>query len=481
MMKQRTSRRRRSRSTVRIAAVAALVLATSVLSAAFAPASAQADPHAPTPILLNDFEASTGWELYPTGGASASFAIDGSAAVSGSSAGRLDLTVPSGTVELSSNVTHTNAAAVQFSVLSENIDTVAVRLVDSTGQLHQQQVALDPEATGWQTITIADFTSGPGYVHWDGANDGVWHGPLTRIGFVVDKWGTLTGSTTGSLKIDALTAYRPAVTSGSILFVGNSFTHGNEEPVFSYNNAAVSDRNGGGAGGIPGIFKKMTDQAGLSFDVDIEAASGQTLGWHYSTRPTVIGEPWTAVVLQEQSTLPLPTAHGGNPTSFATSVGNLRSLVQSGNADAEIYLYETWASPTSVTEQSYPAGVAGLQAMQADLRTAYLANSGAGGAASVSPVGDAFLRAVDDGVADGLPSDGITAGMVNLWSTADLRHPSRWGGYLSAAVMFARITQLDPRTLPTGTGSAAADLEISAPIAAELNRIAYETTTDFTG
>jgi hypothetical protein len=273
-----------------------------------------------------------------------------------------------------------------------------------------------------------------------------------------------------------LSAERPVVTSGDILFVGNSFTHGNEEPVYSYNHGAVTDSNGGGAGGVPGIFKKMTDQAGLSFHVDIEAESGQTLEWHEANRPAVIGRPWTDVVLQEHSLRPLPAEHGGDPPAFANSVDDLTAVIRSGNPDAAIYLYETWASPTSVAEQGYPSGIAGLHAMQDDLHSAYFGSAAVGGRATVSPVGDAFLRAVDEGVAVGTPEDGVPAGEVDLWSALDSRHPSKWGAYLSAAVMVARIAGLDPRSLSTGAGSAAAGLGISPQVATELQQIAYETT-----
>ncbi|RYZ42562.1 MAG: cell division protein FtsK [Myxococcaceae bacterium] len=265
------------------------------------------------------------------------------------------------------------------------------------------------------------------------------------------------------------------VTGGTILFVGNSFTHGNEEPVYSYNKAAVTDTNGSGVGGIPGIFKKLTTQAGLSFNVSLETASGQGLGWHYANRPAIIGQAtWNTVVLQEQSTTPLPTARGGSPTVFTDGARNLRSLVLSKNPAANLFLYETWASPTSVGSQGYPAGTPGLQAMQTDLRDAYFKASRELGFTGVARVGDGFLRAVDQNLADPNPADGISAGMFNLWSASDSRHSSKYGSYLSAAVLFAKITQVDPRGLATGAGSAAADLGISATEAGNLHRIAQE-------
>ena len=264
--------------------------------------------------------------------------------------------------------------------------------------------------------------------------------------------------------------------AGSILFVGNSFTHGHEEPVYSYNKGAITDANGSGQGGVPGIFKQLTVQAGLSYNVTIETVSGETLSGHYATKSSIIGRAWDTVVLQENSTRPLPTARGGSPADFFTGADNLRRLVLSKNTSAKVYLYETWASPASVSAQGYTGGTAGLQAMQSDLRGAYFKASSEQGFTGVARVGDGFLRAIEQGLADPDPSNGITPGTFNLWSSSDSRHAGKYGSYLSAAVLFTKITGVDPRTLAVGTGSAAAGLGISSTDASNLNRIAYEIT-----
>ncbi len=263
---------------------------------------------------------------------------------------------------------------------------------------------------------------------------------------------------------------------GSILFVGNSFTHGNEAPVYAYNNGAITDANGSGQGGVPAIFKQLTVQAGLTYNVTIEAVSGETLAYHYTSKASIIGRVWDTVVLQEQSTRPLPTARGGNPTAFFTGAGDLRRLVLASNPSASVFLYETWASPASVTAQGYTAGTAGLQAMQSDLRGAYFKARYDLGFTNVARVGDGFLRAIDQGLADPDPSNGITPGTFNLWAS-DSRHASRYGSYLSAAVLFAKLTGADPRNLSSGAGTAAAGLGISAADATNLHRIAYEIAT----
>ena len=263
----------------------------------------------------------------------------------------------------------------------------------------------------------------------------------------------------------------------NILFVGNSFTHGHEEPVLSYNKSAITDLNNSGQGGVPGVFKKLTSLAGLSYNVNIETVSGETLSYHAANKASAVGRVWDAVVLQENSTRPLPTARGGSPTDFASGAASLRQLVLSKNASARVYLYETWASPTSVSAQGYPAGTDGLRAMQADLRSAYFKVHAEQGFTGVARVGDGFLRAIDQGLADPNPADGITPGTFNLWSASDTRHANRYGSYLSATVLFTKVTQTDPRNLPTGSGSAAADLGLSSSDAANIHRVAYELST----
>jgi hypothetical protein len=263
-----------------------------------------------------------------------------------------------------------------------------------------------------------------------------------------------------------------------ILFVGNSFTHGHNEPVMSFNNTNVTDENSPGTpamGGVPGIFKQLTVQAGLTYNVSIEAVSSTTLATHYTSKSSIIGQAkWDTVVLQEQSTTPLPSSRGGTPTAFYTAAANLKNLVRANNASADVLLYETWSSPASVTAQGYSSGTTGLHAMQQDLQDAYFKAYYDSGFTGVARVGDAFMNAVDRGAADSNPSDGVTAGMINLWNT-DYRHASKWGSYLSAAVFYAKITHNDPRALSaTASNSAALALGISSTDAATLNTIAYE-------
>jgi hypothetical protein len=90
----------------------------------------------------------------------------------------------------------------------------------------------------------------------------------------------------------------------------------------------------------------------------------------------------------------------------------------------------------------------------------------------VAPVGDAFLRAVQMGVAMRDPYV-PEAGKVNLWHT-DYFHPSKYGSYLSALVHFATLTGLNPLSLGSAE-QAAADLGIAPDIAVQLQRVAQAT------
>ena len=65
---------------------------------------------------------------------------------------------------------------------------------------------------------------------------------------------------------------------------------------------------------------------------------------------------------------------------------------------------------------------------------------------AVIPVGEAWTRAMQTGVADPNPYDGIEPGKINLW-THDHYHASAYGYYLEALVVFGSLTGRDPRSL----------------------------------
>ncbi|MDR7269658.1 hypothetical protein J2X20_002287 [Pelomonas saccharophila] len=246
-----------------------------------------------------------------------------------------------------------------------------------------------------------------------------------------------------------------------ILFVGNSFLHGHMPPVLYYNAARVTDLNGTGYGGVPGVFKQLADDAGLHVEVASELVSGQTLQFHLNDKRALLtSRPWDIVVLQEYSTL--SPQRPGDATTFIAAAGRLEAAVHGVNPAARVYLLETWARADQVyrTPGGRWAGRT-LEAMQGDLHAAYAqAMARAACIAGVLPVGDAALRAVLEGVADRNPYDGIDAGKSNLWGD-DSYHLSAWGSYLEALVIFGRLSGLDPASLG-GARAAGRDLGLTA-------------------
>ena len=291
------------------------------------------------------------------------------------------------------------------------------------------------------------------------------------------------------LGLVAIFGVRPAAQAQTrVLFVGNSFTHGQYAPALNYNAAAVTDLNFGlpagnprahdagmqaAFGGVPGIFKKFTDQAGLNYDVQIEAVSGKSLEFHHTSALSVIAQPgWNKVVLQEQSTRPVPTARGGSRALFYTYSTLLEQAIHGASPAAQVYLYGTWARP----DFTYPAGsrYAGLpiDSMAQDLHNSYYQAFATNGRyAAVAPVGDAWLRAITAGVATRNPYTPDPS-KINLWAT-DQVHASKWGSYLSALVLFYQMTNVDPRTLGAAE-QAAVDLGITPADAVALQLIAYQ-------
>jgi len=274
----------------------------------------------------------------------------------------------------------------------------------------------------------------------------------------------------------------------SILFVGNSFTHvrnsaltrlrllmsyfqGKLEPAVSYYAANITDANGSGYGGVPGIFKHLATTAGLNYSVTIEAVGGQTLAYHAANRASIINQAgWDVVVFQEYSTLPVPTARGGDPTLFAEGLESVVQLVKSNNPNASIYLYETWSRPDQVYPSGTPYYSEDIRVMQVDLHDSYDAQSSIVEATGVASVGDSFIKAIDAGVADGNPYDGIDEDKIDLWAS-DHYHASVYGSYLSAVSIFSKVTSIDPTTIPNDEGTAAAGLGISSSVASSLQAV----------
>ena len=423
----------------------------------------------------------------------------------------------------------------------------------------------------------------------------------------------------------AVTATLPAVAAPiSILFVGNSYTFGRLDPVLTYNAANVrdltkpqgpavvgstsstpkfSDVTGtnsyplglnnpagvqgnsysphsqtNGWGGVAGIFKQLTVQAGLDYDVALSTRNAATLRGHFlntanstnwDLRGNISSQSWDKMVLQEQSDealgpqtvngVPLGSnfpsirayvdviedwVHTGRPIQAGVMINNLndttyrernmyylggttaaggaggqyaneaacvaaggtpsvtvagvttsgscannavRTIPNNTNANAatEIYLQQTWARPnlinapgaTTIDPATGNATYAGapapsyfgtLEAMTSDMTTGmlnvanYADDDGTLGIKGIIPVGQAFLTAVQAGLAtrNMYAPDALTDGLIDLWFN-DGTHASVAGSYLSALTNFGSITGLDPAMFGAGE-RAAADLGLSA-------------------
>ncbi|MBU6260535.1 MAG: hypothetical protein KGL18_11280 [Burkholderiales bacterium] len=391
--------------------------------------------------------------------------------------------------------------------------------------------------------------------------------------------GGLVGAAAAAFTALALPAGALAAEPLAVLFVGNSYTFGRVAPVLNYNAAAVHDLTAafnaispvgtssypvGTAGkpsyephpwgGVPGIFKKFTDEAGLNVEVALSTRNAATLRGHFlntanpawDLRGNVASRAWDAVVLQAQSDEPLPPGRGknANPAGFAAyarqferyihdgaaqsytetqlfgslaaceatrlaaaTCGLLRQIPANPNARAatRIFLEQTWARPDMVQAHlvttpdlnspsgapvvdtsTDPNGVAAklyysdLTGMTADLHAAFYGLAASSpGFAGVVPVGDAFQRAVNQGLAPGsgfYAADGTYAepggGTIDLW-WLDRTHPSKYGAYLSALTLFGSLTGIDPWSLGASE-QAAAELGIAPADALKLQRVASE-------
>ena len=232
----------------------------------------------------------------------------------------------------------------------------------------------------------------------------------------------------------------------SILFIGNSFTYGYGSATRYYRANTVTDLNNEGVGGVPALFKSFTNQSGLDYDVNIETRGGSSLDFHLESKLDVIGlRPWDKVVLQGYSTL--DRVRPGNSEKLVNSSAKMAEFLRAINPKIEIYLTATWSRADLSYVDDSPWKGKPIGAMARDIRAGYdKAAAGATAVTSVNAVGEAWTRAMDGGIADPNPYDGLELGKVDLWSY-DHYHASNYGYYLEALVVFGNVTGVDPRSL----------------------------------
>ena len=186
-----------------------------------------------------------------------------------------------------------------------------------------------------------------------------------------------------------------------ILFVGNSYTFARVAPALQYNAVNVKDLTaafnaidptgsnsfpvGSGVapnpcatsgtpcfephnwGGVPGIFKKLTDQANLNYDVSLSTRNAATLRGQYlntanvnwDLRGNIASQKWDVVVLQAQSDEPLPASKSknGNPVSFSMYQKLIERYIHvgTGGTTTESAIFGGLANCTAATTAT-PAG-----------------------------------------------------------------------------------------------------------------------------
>ncbi len=260
----------------------------------------------------------------------------------------------------------------------------------------------------------------------------------------------------------------------TVLFVGNSFLYGDGSAVRFYRAQSVTDLNGDGVGGVPALFKTFTEQAGLNVAVSLETVGGADLAHHVEKKTALIGRPWDCVVLQSLSTL--DRNKPGDPARLIRSTKQAADLLRSRNPDVRIHLLATWSRADQIYPKSGGWHGRPIEAMANDVRAGYdLAAANEPAIRGVIPVGEAWTRAMQTGVADPNPYDGIAPGQLDLWAV-DHYHASTAGYYLEALVIFSDLTGLDPRSLGKKE-RAAFELGLSGEQAAALQQVAFDELT----
>jgi hypothetical protein len=257
----------------------------------------------------------------------------------------------------------------------------------------------------------------------------------------------------------------------SVLFIGNSFLFGSGSPVRFYRAETVTDLNNEGIGGVPALFKSFAQQAGLEYDVALETRGGSGLDFHLAEKLAVIGSKvWDTVVMHGFSLLDAQKPR--DPAKLIATSKQMADFLRGKNPGVELFLIATWARADHVYPQKGAWHGQTVEAMTRDVRAAYDQAGKNAAVTGVIPVGETWLRAMQSGVADPNPYDGIEAGKVNLW-TYDSYHGSTHGYYLQALVIFGTLTGLDPRSLGEGECSGS-ELGMSRAEVRALQQVAFD-------
>jgi len=261
-----------------------------------------------------------------------------------------------------------------------------------------------------------------------------------------------------------LAAHAQAATR--ILFVGNSFTYAAGSAAMTFRPQLVRDLNGENASGVPALFKALTDQLGLDYEVSLETSPGKGLDWHWHERRALLDHAWDEVVLQGYSTLDADKP--GDAAKLTRYADAIARLLRARNPEVELSLMATW----SRADQTYRPGGhwhgQPIAAMARDVQRGYEQAAAVVKPRRVIPVGRAWIRAIESGVARANPDEPAARGL-NLWAD-DAYHASAYGSYLEALTLVGALTGCDPRL---GDEPVARELQIAPDDATALQRVAW--------
>lgn len=281
----------------------------------------------------------------------------------------------------------------------------------------------------------------------------------------------MRGLLASALALAAIVAASPSQAHERILFVGNSFTMGANSSALRYRADSVTALGEGNIGGIPAIFVRFAQQAGLDWEASHELRGGTDFAYHLAEKREAIDTPWDVVVLQQYSTL--DPRNPGDPATTLRDAPELARLVTARNPDVKVFLLSTWTRADQVYRPTGHWYGQPIEAMALAVRRGLdAADAASGDIDGVIPVGEAWQRAIATGIADANPYDGREFGTIDLWSY-DQYHASAEGSYLEALVVFAQVTGYDVRQFGAGE-KAANELGIEPRIAEALQRVAME-------
>ena len=187
---------------------------------------------------------------------------------------------------------------------------------------------------------------------------------------------------------------QPKTDSVRVLFIGNSYTYGND---------------------LPELLAQLMTEKGVMFGYESVTAGGATLQKHWEEGKAVKAidrKPWDFVILQEQSTRPF-----SNRDAFFKYARLLGAEIK--KTKAKTLFYETWAAKATPDEQ--PKLTEAYDSIGHELGSL------------VAPVGEAWKLALADSMALHGP---------------DGRHPNLAGSYLAGCVLYRVITNKKTTGLP---------------------------------